>query len=101
MKKVIYKKIKSKINIFYLKIYNDNQKHILQNNSINHFRLIIVSKNFNNLSLIHRHKKIYSILSQYIPKKIYSLQIFTYDIQEWITIPKKINIAIQCSKKAL
>ncbi|WP_075432094.1 BolA family protein [Buchnera aphidicola] len=101
MKKIIYKKIKSKINIFYLKIYDDNQRHILKNNSINHFRLIIVSKNFNNLSLIYRHKKIYSILSQYIPNKIYSLQIFPYDIQEWIKIPKKINRAIQCSRKNL
>ncbi|AEH39877.1 transcriptional activator of morphogenic pathway [Buchnera aphidicola (Cinara tujafilina)] len=99
MKELIYKKNKKKINIFYFKIYNDTKKHILKNTIKKHYRIIIVSKIFHNLSLIHRHKKIYSILYKYIPHKIYSLQIYAYSTKEWSILPKKIHRVIQCSKK--
>lgn len=99
MKNIIYKKIKSKINIFYLKIYDDTNKHILKNNTKKHFRIIIVSEVFHNISLLNRHKKIYAIVRRYIPEKIYSLQINTYSVQEWISLSSNISKAISCSQK--
>ena len=63
-----------------LKIINESHMHNVPNNSETHFKLILVSDDFLNMSLIHSHKKIYLILEQ-LMKKIHALSIhaFTYD----------------------
>lgn len=45
------------------------------NNGGGHFRLIIKSQSFNNLSAILRHRLIYQLLDGYIPSKIHALSI--------------------------
>lgn len=89
MKNIIHNKITANINVFYLKIYNDSKKHKLKKNFLQHYRIILVSKNFNNIELLQRHKKIYSILKIYIPNYIYALQMHLYNIHEWMSLPNK------------
>ena len=68
------------LNIKNLEVINESHMHNVPNNSETHFKLILVSDDFLNTSLIHRHKKIYLILEQ-LMKKIHALSIhaFTYD----------------------
>tara|TARA_Y100000588_G_C14058950_1_gene840515 strand:- start:195 stop:455 length:261 start_codon:yes stop_codon:yes gene_type:complete len=40
-----------------------------------HFKVIVISNAFNNLSLVNRHKLIYNALGQYITNEIHALQI--------------------------
>ena len=67
-------------NIKNLEVINESYMHNVPNNSETHFKLILVSDDFFNMSLIHRHKKIYLIL-EHLMKKIHALSIhaFTYD----------------------
>ncbi|WP_343126463.1 BolA family protein [Buchnera aphidicola] len=83
MKKFILEKLQKKIILHYLKIYNDTKLHKKTNNQKKHYTFVIVSKNFSNISLLNRHKLIYKIFRKYIPKNIYSLNLFTYTIEEW------------------
>ena len=68
------------LNIKNLKVINESYMHNVPNNSETHFKLILVSDDFLNMSLIHRHKKVYLIL-EHLMKKIHALSIhaFTYD----------------------
>ena len=68
------------LNIKNLEVINESHMHNVPNNSETHFKLILVSDDFLNMSLTHRHKKIYLILEQ-LMKKIHALSIhaFTYD----------------------
>ena len=68
------------LNIKNLEVINESHMHNVPKNSEIHFKLILVSDDFLNMSLIHRHKKIYLILEQ-LMKKIHALSIhaFTYD----------------------
>ena len=67
-------------NIKNLEVINESYMHNVPINSETHFKLILVSDDFFNMSLIHRHKKIYLIL-EHLMKKIHALSIhaFTYD----------------------
>ena len=48
-----------------------------------HFSLIVISNDFEKMSLIERHRMIYSIFEQEITKEIHALQIQTYTKSEW------------------
>jgi len=48
-----------------------------------HFSLIVISDDFENTSLIERHRMIYSLFEQEITKEIHALQIQTYTKSEW------------------
>ena len=50
----------------------------------NHFSLFILSDSFDNMSLIDRHKFIYSIFSQELTTEIHALQIKAYTPSEWL-----------------
>jgi len=62
---------------------NDLIEAIDINNQGNHFSIVVVSDEFNNISLINRHKIIYKIFSEEITKEIHALQIKTYTHSEW------------------
>ena len=50
----------------------------------NHFSLFILSDSFDNMSLIDRHKLIYSIFSKELTTEIHALQIKAYTPSEWL-----------------
>ena len=55
----IDKLLRDKFNIFKLVINNESYKHNVPPNSESHFNVQIVSNDFQNLSQIQRHKKVY------------------------------------------
>ena len=55
----IDKLLRENINISELIILNDSYKHNVPPNSESHFNVQIVSNDFQNLSQIQRHKKVY------------------------------------------
>lgn len=72
------KEIKQKI----LENIKTKRIKIIRNNS--NFYIEIVSNQFENVSLIERHKLIYEILKQYIENKsIHALSIETLTYKEW------------------
>ena len=48
-----------------------------------HFDVLIVSDDFNNMTLIKRHKLVYRCLKQYLTKEIHALQLKTLTIKEY------------------
>ncbi|VFP85052.1 DNA-binding transcriptional regulator BolA [Buchnera aphidicola (Cinara splendens)] len=83
MKKIIEKKIKSILNILYLKIDNISKIHKNQNKNLKHFLIVVSAYEFNKLSLYNQHRIIYNILCKYIPQKIYAIQLHTYTTYKW------------------
>ena len=47
-----------------------------------HFSIIVISNEFENMSLVNRHQLIYKSLNEYITKEIHALQIKTYTEKE-------------------
>ena len=48
-----------------------------------HFSIVVISDQFENVSLVNRHRIIYSIFKDEITKNIHAMQIQTYTYKEW------------------
>ena len=53
------------------------------NGTGDHFNVLVVSDDFNNMTLIERHKLIYHYLKEYLTKEIHALQLKTLTIKEY------------------
>ncbi|ACL30821.1 BolA family transcriptional regulator [Buchnera aphidicola str. APS (Acyrthosiphon pisum)] len=95
----IKKYLISKINIKFIEIYDDSQFHHYSKKGLTHLRIIIISDDFINQTLINRHRIIFSMLSKMIEKKIYSLTLNTYTLNEWKDKKLKKTSNVKCVKK--
>tara|TARA_B100000029_G_scaffold110004_1_gene101579 strand:+ start:1278 stop:1523 length:246 start_codon:yes stop_codon:yes gene_type:complete len=48
-----------------------------------HFSVIVISSEFEGLTIINQHKLIYNALSEMITKEIHALQIKTFTWEQW------------------
>ena len=49
----------------------------------NHFSVIVISSEFENLSIINQHKIIYDALGKMVTNEIHALQIKTFTLEQW------------------
>tara|TARA_Y100001970_G_C13817434_1_gene643119 strand:+ start:46 stop:294 length:249 start_codon:yes stop_codon:yes gene_type:complete len=73
--------IKQKLEDFFSK--KDLLKVVDINGNGDHYSILVISNKFANMSLIERHKIIYSIFDKEITKEIHAMQIKTYTHEEW------------------
>ena len=72
----IESKLNAGLNIHSLEIIDDSHKHANHSQSSGgHFKVIIVSNDFKDKSLIERHRMVYAILDEMLKKEIHALSI--------------------------
>ena len=78
--------ISNKLEIYHIEIYDLTHKHKTHRGYDfgGHFKLLIVSKDFNDLPLLSRHKLIYDVLNSMIKKEIHALSLKTLTVDEYI-----------------
>ena len=77
--------LRNHLDIKYIKIEDESYKHAghKQNqNAGGHFKAVIISKSFNNLSLIDRHRLVYESLGNLIGKDIHAFSMKTISEKE-------------------
>ena len=85
LKNKILELINSKIAVDKISIIDLTEQHKKheKSNGGGHFKLKIVSNNFNGKSLLERHKMIYSILEDMLKNEIHALSLKTLTIEEF------------------
>ena len=78
----IHKLCSESLNLKLITIDNESHLHSSSQNAESHFKLILVSNDFLNMSLIKRHKHIYKILNEIMPK-IHALAIHAFTEEEY------------------
>ena len=89
--------LSSFMNLVSLKIINESFMHNVPQGSESHFKIVIVSNRFKNLSLIQRHKEIYNSLGD-IMNEIHALSIHAFDNDEFESNPMILD-SPQCANK--
>ena len=86
IKSKIHDLIINKLNVFKIDLVDESYKHIGHNKDTNggHFKLLVVSDDFQNMKLLDRHKLIYNILEKMIKVDIHALSIRAFTKQEYI-----------------
>tara|TARA_Y100001936_G_scaffold106058_1_gene104191 strand:+ start:66 stop:338 length:273 start_codon:yes stop_codon:yes gene_type:complete len=83
-KNKIEKKLKEYFNVHTLQIIDESHKHINHKKDTQggHFKLLIISEDFENISLIKRHQLIYDALSDMIKIDIHAISINAKTVKE-------------------
>lgn len=67
----------------YLQVENESYKHNVPAGSESHFKVVVVSNEFENKRLIQRHRAVNSCLADELANHIHALAIHTYTLEEW------------------
>ena len=74
--------LSTSMNLSSLKIINESSMHNVPKGSESHFKIVVVTNDFNNLSIIKRHKLIYKTLDN-LMNKIHALSIHAFNEEEF------------------
>ena len=85
------------MNVFSLKILNESFMHNVPEDAESHFKIVIVSNDFNNLSHIKRHKLVYKYLDT-IMDDIHAISIQSFNEDEFKLNPTVLD-SPECAHK--
>ena len=85
------------MNISSLRILNESFMHSVPEDAESHFKIVVVSDDFNNLSNIQRHKLVYKNLGT-IMNDIHALSIQSFNEEEFKLNPTILN-SPECAHK--
>lgn len=95
----IRKKLQSALDIELLEVINESPYHQVPEGSESHFRVLIVSKDFEGLSTVKRHQKVYQVLSEELQGPVHAFSQSTFTPQEWSTASAIPTTSPPCQKK--
>jgi len=67
----------------HLEVVNESHMHSVPPNSETHFKLVIVSNAFDNLSKVRRHQAVYALMSDLMKEGLHALALHTFTAGEW------------------
>lgn len=79
----IEQKLNEALNPGYIKIENESYRHSVPPGSESHFKVTLVSDQFENLKMVARHQKIYQLLGQELQTGVHALALHLYTTSEW------------------
>ena len=79
----IKQKLSSQLNIELLEVINESAFHQGPASAETHFRVLVVSLDFEGLSTVQRHQKVYQILKEELSGPIHAFSQKTLTPKEW------------------
>ena len=67
----------------HLSVENESRNHNVPEGSESHFKVIVVSDEFNGKRLLQRHRAINACLADELANHIHALAMHTYTLEEW------------------
>lgn len=83
LQEVIESKLESAFAPSYLQVLNESYLHNVPPGSESHFKVVVVSDEFEGLRLVARHRKVNATLSKELEDSIHALSIHTFTKLEW------------------
>jgi len=68
----------------YLQVINESHMHNVPDGAESHFKVVVVSREFEGLRLIARHRKVNQALVEELQNGLHALSIHTYTESEWM-----------------
>ncbi|WP_395344898.1 BolA family protein [Ningiella sp. W23] len=83
VQKAIETKLSEALSPALLKVENESHMHSVPPNSETHFKVTIVSENFDSLRLIQRHRMVNKALEEELAGPVHALALHTFTHKEW------------------
>lgn len=78
-------KLKQQFSPEYLGVENESSNHSVPPNSETHFKIVLVTPEFEGKSKVARHQRIYGALADELQAGVHALALHLYTPQEWST----------------
>lgn len=92
----IKKKLEDALHPTYIEIINESSMHNVPSGSETHFKVLVVSEVFNDLSLIKRHRLVNTALSEELQAGVHALSIIAQTPAQWEREPREIEPSPTC-----
>lgn len=79
----IYQTLAAKFVDSVIQINNESDQHAVAPGSESHLHVVVVSHQFEGISLLARHRMVYEILAGYLRTTVHALALHTYTVSEW------------------
>ena len=83
IKQVIESKLTAGLNALHLDVVNESGNHNVPEGSESHFKVVLVSDEFEGERLVGRHRLVNRLLADELDNHIHALAIHTYTAAEW------------------
>ena len=95
IQQTIESRLNTKFKIEHLVIENESNMHNVAPGSESHFKVTLVTEDFNELMLINRHRLVIKALEQEM-QKIHALSLHTMTPEEWLVREGKVADSPHC-----
>lgn len=79
----IEQKLANQLDALHLDVVNESNNHNVPPGSESHFKVVLVSPDFEGKSLLARHRMINAILKEELAQQVHALALHTYTESEW------------------
>lgn len=83
MQQKIIEMIGAGMPVSHLEVLNESGNHNVPRGSETHFKVVVVSVDFEGLSLVKRHQRVYRLLGGPLANGVHALALHTYTDAEW------------------
>jgi BolA family transcriptional regulator, general stress-responsive regulator len=83
VQQAIETKLATQLQPQHLQVVNESSSHNVPPGSESHFKVVVVSDQFNAKNLLARHRMINQILADELKSQIHALALHTYTAAEW------------------
>lgn len=80
---LIENKLSAELNPLHLEVLNESSNHNVPAGSESHFKVILVTDDFEGDRLLQRHRRVNLILADELEHHIHALALHTYTAKEW------------------
>ncbi len=67
----------------FLSVENESHRHNVPPGSETHFKVTLVSENFEQMRSVRRHQAVYSAVASWLAGPVHALALHTYTAEEW------------------
>ncbi len=83
VQKYIEDTLSSSFSITRLDVVNESHMHSVPANSETHFKVVLVSPDFEGVRKVARHQQVYKVLDEALKRGVHALALHTYTVDEW------------------
>ena len=79
----IEQKLADNFDLLHLEVINESDNHNVPPGSESHFKVVLVSPDFNGQGLVVRHRSVNKVLADELANNIHALALHTYTEKDW------------------
>ncbi len=83
VQEIIESKLTEGLAALHLEVMNESGQHNVPRGSESHFKVIVVSNDFEDKNLVAQHRLIYKLLESELRSQIHALALHTYTERDW------------------